>query len=176
MVLIIGLIVLCEVLFWVAIVLGLTIRYIFKKERLGFRILSLIPLLDLILLLAAGYDMYHGATATPAHALAGIYIGVSVVFGKSMIEWADERFAYYIMKTGDKPVKLVGIEYAKHQFKGWQKHVLAFILGAALLILTTVIVGDPDRTKILTDMIQAWLVVLGIDLIMTLSYFIWKKA
>ncbi|WP_202982273.1 hypothetical protein [Vagococcus coleopterorum] len=135
----------------------------------------MIPILDLILLTAAGFDMYNGATATPAHALAGVYIGVSVIYGKGMIQWADERFAYYIMKIGDKPKKLVGIAYAKQQFRSWLKHVLAFLLGSGMLLLITVIVGDPERTKVLTDMVQVWLLVLGIDFVITLSYFVWKK-
>lgn len=172
---IIGIIFLCEILFWLAIIIGLSVRYIGKNEKLGFKILTLVPLIDLILLITAGYDMYMGATASIAHALAGVYIGVSLVFGKSMIQWADDRFLYYIVKNGEKPKKLVGSDYAKSQLKGWLKHVLAFIICSMLLMLTVFIVNDVPKTKALTDIITLWLAIIGLDFIFTMSYFIWKK-
>lgn len=61
---------------------------------------ALIPILDAVLFLAAAADLYRGAAATMAHAVAAVYIGVSVAFGKSMIQWADERFRYYVVKEG----------------------------------------------------------------------------
>ena len=97
-------IVACEIGFWLVILLGLITRYLFKRERLGFFFLALTPVIDLILLLVTATDLYNGATATQVHAIAAIYLGVSIAFGKSMIRWADERFVYYIQKQGSKPV------------------------------------------------------------------------
>ena len=85
-------IVACEVAFWIVIILGLAIRYIFKKNRLSIFFFALTPLIDLLLLVLTSYDLYRGATATIAHGIAAIYIGVSVAYGKSMINWADSRF------------------------------------------------------------------------------------
>lgn len=76
-------------------------------------------------------DLYGGAKATYAHAIAAVYIGISIAFGKSMIQWADERFQYYVMKIGEKPRRRYGKEYAKHYFKSWIQHVVAYAIGSS---------------------------------------------
>ena len=98
-----------EIGFWVVIIAGLVTRYIFNKKRLGLFFLALTPVIDLILLLVTAADLYNGATATQVHAIAAIYLGVSIAFGKSMIRWADERFLYYVKKQGTKPVRKYGL-------------------------------------------------------------------
>ena len=50
-----------------------------------------------------------------------------------MIRWADEWFRYYIQKTGTKPVRKTGYEYARHSMKGTFQHLLAYIIGGAFL-------------------------------------------
>lgn len=47
-------IVFCEIAFWVVIVLGLAVRYVFKRHTLGLLFLALTPVIDLILLAATG--------------------------------------------------------------------------------------------------------------------------
>ncbi|MBW4082273.1 hypothetical protein [Paenibacillus sp. S150] len=168
-------IVACEVLFWVVILAGFTARYLFGQKKLGLFFLALTPVLDLILLLIAGIDLNSGASATTAHALAAIYISVSVVFGKSMIRWADERFRYYVTKQGPAPAKRYGLDHAKHYFKSWLKHVLAFLLGAGILYGLIAWIDDPDRTGALSSILGVWTVVLVIDLIISSSYFIWPR-
>lgn len=162
-----------EIAFWVVIAAGFVARYLLKMKRLGLVLLALTPVIDLILLLTTSVDLYHGAVATQAHALAAVYIGVSIAFGKSMIAWADERFLYYIVKQGPKPVKRYGIEYAKHYFKSWIRHVLAYLIGAGFLAILIYLVQDPARTEALSGMLKLWTVVLGADLIIAISLFIW---
>jgi hypothetical protein len=169
------LIVASEVGFWVMIILGLLTRYVLKKEKLGLVFLALTPVIDLILLVTASIDLYRGAVATMAHAIAAVYIGVSLVFGKSMIQWADVKFRYYIAKEGTKPVKLFGREYAVHNFKGWGKHVLAYFLGSGFLVVLIFLINDPARTEALSGVLKTWTFVLGIDLIISISNFIWPK-
>jgi ABC-type multidrug transport system fused ATPase/permease subunit len=168
-------IVFCEIAFWFVIILGLAIRYIFKREKLGLVFLALTPLIDLLLLITAGIDLYHGAVATQAHAIAAVYIGVSIAFGKSMIAWADQRFQYYVMKQGEKPKKLYGIEYSKHYFKSWVRHLIAYIIGAALLAGLIFWIGDATRTEALSGMLRFWSFVLVIDLVISISHFIWPR-
>lgn len=91
-------IVFCEIAFWVVIVLGLAVRYVFKRHTLGLLFLALTPVIDLILLAATGVDLYRGASATAAHGIAAVYIGISIAYGKQMIQWADEKFQYYVTK------------------------------------------------------------------------------
>jgi hypothetical protein len=164
-----------EIGFWVMIILGLLTRYVFKKERVGLIFLALTPVIDLILLVTASIDLYRGATATMAHAIAAVYIGVSLVFGKSMIHWADVRFRYYIAKEGDKPVGLFGREYAVHYLKGWGKHVLSYLLGSVFLVVLIYLIDDAARTEALSSVLRIWTLVLVIDLIISISNFIWPK-
>ncbi|MDW0116698.1 hypothetical protein QTL97_07105 [Sporosarcina thermotolerans] len=168
-------IVACEIGFWLVIAAGLITRYIFNRKRIGLFFLALTPVLDLFLLIVTASDLYNGATATQVHALAAIYLGVSIAFGKSMIRWADERFVYYIKKQGTKPARRSGMAYAKHSLKGSLQHVLAFIIGGAFLYLMIYWIDDPDRTQSLSDMLKLWLLILGIDFVLSISYFIWPK-
>lgn len=168
-------IVACEIAFWVVIVLGLILRYVLKKNKLGLFFLALTPVIDLLLLIITGLDLYRGATATAAHAIAAVYIGVSIGFGKSMIKWADERFRYYVTKEGSKPIKLYGFEYSRHYLKGWGKHVLSYLIGASFLVGLIYLINDISRTEALFNVLQVWTLALGLDLIITISYFIWPR-
>ncbi|MFB4166840.1 hypothetical protein [Virgibacillus sp. JSM 102003] len=164
-----------EIGFWVLIAAGFITRYVFNLKKLGLILLALTPVIDLILLVATSVDLYRGATATEVHGIAAIYIGVSVAFGKSMIEWADIRFQYYVMKQGPKPVKRYGFDYAKHYFKSWGQHVFAYIIGAGFLFGLIYFINDSSRTEVLTGFLRIWTLVLGVDLLIAISNFIWPK-
>lgn len=163
----------CEIGFWVVIALGLVIRYVFKMNKLGLIFLALTPVIDLILLVTTSIDLYRGATASSIHGIAAVYIGVSIAFGKSMIQWADERFQYYITKQGPRPAKRYGLEYAKHYLKGWGRHVIAFLIGAGLLAGMIYFINDASRTEALSGILRLWSIILGIDFLISLSNFIW---
>lgn len=165
----------CEIAFWVFILLGLVSRYILKRDRLGILILSCTPVIDLILLIVTGIDLYNGAIATTAHAIAAVYIGVSIAFGKSMIAWVDTYFQYYITKQGVAPVRLTGIQYAKHYLKGFVRHIVAYAIGCGLLLIVLYIIDDISRTEALSNIMKIWTIVLGVDLIITGSYFMWPR-
>ncbi|SEH50989.1 hypothetical protein SAMN05192559_101909 [Halobacillus karajensis] len=164
-----------EIGFWVVIVAGLVTRYIFKQNKLGLFLLALTPVIDLILLVTTSVDLMNGATATMAHAIAAVYIGVSIAFGKSMIEWADVRFQYYITKQGPRPERLTGFAHAKHYFKSWGRHLVAYLIGAAFLAGLIFIIDNPNRTEALTGALQLWSLVLGVDFLIAISHFIWPK-
>lgn len=164
-----------EIAFWVVIFLGLIIRYVLKKKGLGLFFLALTPVIDLILLIATAVDLYNGATASTVHGIAAIYLGVSIAFGKSLIQWADRQFTYYVLKTGTKPVKKYGYSYARHQIKGSLQHVLAFAIGAAFIFGIHYFIGDPERTANLLNPLRVWALVVVIDLAISASYFVWPK-
>ena len=67
-------IVTCEALFWVFLVLGLSLRYAFHQHRVSGYVLSCIPLIDLLLLFVTVFDLRSGSVATFAHGLAAAYI------------------------------------------------------------------------------------------------------
>ncbi|MEC1755631.1 hypothetical protein [Bacillus mojavensis] len=168
-------IVFCEIAFWVVIVLGLVVRYLFKQDKLGLLLFALTPVIDLILLIMTSADLYRGAVATTAHAIAAVYIGVSIAFGKQMIQWADEKFRYYVTKQGSKPLVRYGMDHAKHYAKSLIRHVLAYLIGAGLLAGMIYFIGDAARTEALSSILKVWTVILGIDCLITASYFIWPK-
>ncbi|WP_183603500.1 hypothetical protein [Paenibacillus phyllosphaerae] len=164
-----------EVLFWVVILIGLIARYKFGRKKLGLFFLALTPVIDIFLLVTTSIDLHRGATATVAHALAGVYIGVSLAFGSSMIKWADERFRYYVTKQGDKPAKRYGMDHARHYFKGWIRHVIAFAIGAGMLYGLILYIDDPQRTEAIRGVLRLWSIIVGIDLLITVTYFIWPR-
>jgi hypothetical protein len=166
-------IVVCEIAFWVVIALGLAARYLLRLSKLGMTLLALTPLIDLILLAVTGWDLYHGAQATTAHGIAAVYIGVSIAYGKRMIAWADSRFRYYVAKQGEKPSKLYGYAYSRDYLKGWVLHLLAYAIGCGLLLAMVYMVQDSSRTEALNQIIRLWSVVLGIDLVIAVSYLVW---
>ena len=167
------LIVICEISFWIVIALGLIIRYIFRLKKLGFLFLALTPVIDLLLLIITTIDLLNGAKAELPHAIAAVYISVSLVFGKSVIRWFDDRFRYYIIRKGDKPIKLTGYNYSKYYVKTWLKHLLSYCIGMSLLFLIKIIINNNEQTGALDGVIHTWSIVIIIDLIICITYFIW---
>ncbi|MDF2925547.1 MAG: hypothetical protein K0R57_4461 [Paenibacillaceae bacterium] len=165
----------CEIAFWVVIALGLSFRYILRMPAVGMLLLALTPLIDLILLAVTGWDLYNGGIATTAHGVAAVYIGVSIAFGRQMVAWADERVRYYIARQGEKPVKLYGLAHSRSYLKSWTLHLLAYGIGCGILLLLTHLVQDSSRTQALGGIIRIWSVVLGIDLVIAVTYFIWPR-
>lgn len=168
-------IVACEIAFWVVVAGGLTARYALGRRALGLTLLALTPLIDLALLVLTGWDLHKGGQATAAHGIAAVYVGVSIAFGKRMIAWADDRFRFYIARQGEKPAKLYGLAYSRNYLKGWLLHLLAYGIGCCILLALTHMVGDRTRTEALGEIIRLWSIVLGIDLIIAVSYFIWPR-
>lgn len=169
-------IVLCEVAFWVVILIGLSLRYLFNLKKLSFFFLALTPFIDVILIAITSLDLYRGATATVAHGLAPVYIGVSLAFGKNMIDWIDIRFQKYILKSDSPmPEKLTGIPFAKHYAKGFLRHLIAFAIGCAILALMIFYIDDSSRTEALYGIMKVWAFIMAIDVYITSSYFIWPK-
>ncbi|RLL48288.1 hypothetical protein D8M04_03165 [Oceanobacillus piezotolerans] len=164
-----------EVGFWVVIILGLISRYILNRKALGIFFLALTPVIDLLLLIIVTVDLLNGGTATMAHSIAAMYLGVSLVFGKSMIRWADQRFLYYIKKEGEKPGKLYGYAYARHSLKGSFQHLIAYIIGAGILYMLILLVNDTERVSVFFDTLKLWSLVVGIDFAISISYFIWPR-
>jgi hypothetical protein len=169
-------IVACEVSFWVVILIGLSLRYLFHLKKAGLVFLALTPLIDLVLIVVTSLDLYKGATATIFHGLAAVYIGVSVAFGKNMIDWMDVRFQRYIIKSEiANTEKLYGRPFARQYAKGYIRHLAAFAIGSAILAAMIFYIDDSTRTEALSGILKVWGFILAIDTYITLSYFIWPK-
>ncbi|GAA3409249.1 hypothetical protein ACFFNY_09220 [Paenibacillus hodogayensis] len=171
-----GLIVGCEIAFWLFIAAGLACRYLLRMKKTGTLLLVLTPVVDIALLLFTVADLRGGTVAGISHGLAAIYIGVSVAFGHQMIRWADVRFAHRFA-GGPPPAKKIrfGSEHARAERLSWLHHLLAWAIGCAILYGMIWFVGDTGKTKALTDMIRYWSIVLGIDFIISFSYTLWPR-
>lgn len=182
----------CEIGFWVVLLGGLATRYLLRRPRAGAVLLASTPLVDLAMLLFALVDLRHGGTATIAHGLAAVYIGVSVAFGHRMVRWADERFAYRFAggPSPSRPPKF-GTEHARHERHGWYRHLVAWAIGCALLLGGVALVGEADavaqlvrgaaagsglqRVGALLGIAGTWTLVLAVDLVWSFSYTLWPR-
>ncbi|MGY1601434.1 hypothetical protein [Geodermatophilus sp. SYSU D00815] len=172
----IGLIVACEIAFWVLLLGGLLLRYAARRPRAGAVVLVCVPLVDLVLLGAAALDVRSGGTASLPHALAAVYLGVSVGFGHRMVRWADERVAHRF-GGGPRPVRPpeAGPAHARHERRMWLHHLLAWGVGVALLGAGVVVGGGLERTAALWQVAAVWTVVLLVDLVVSMSYTVWPR-
>jgi hypothetical protein len=165
-----------EIAFWLTLFAGLASRYVLRRPRLGMALLVATPLVDLVLLTATTIDLRRGGEAALPHALAAVYIGVSVAWGQRMISWADARFAHRFA-GGPPPERLprAGREHAARERREWLRHALAWLTGTALLGLGVLVVGDLDRTSALVRTAQLWTLVLAIDFLISFSYTLWPR-
>ena len=168
-----ALIIACEVGFWVLLLAGLATRYLLKAKALSTVLLLCTPLVDVLLLAASVVDLRGGGQPSGAHGLAAIYIGVSVAFGGQLVSWADQRFAHRFAggPTPARPPKR-GPEHAARERKLWLRHLLAYVVAAAVLGLFTLMVGDEARLGPLWSPMVGWTLVLVIDFLISFSYTI----
>jgi hypothetical protein len=172
----IGVIVACEIGFWLFLLTGLICRYVLKRQRSSAVLLAMAPAVDLVLLVVSVVDLRGGGVATAAHGLAAIYIGVSVGFGHRMLRWVDTRFAHRFA-GGPPPSRKpkYGTLRAAYERSGWYAHLRAWLVGSALLGLAIVAIHDTSRTEALLNTLQLWTLVLTIDAVVSFSYTLFPK-
>jgi len=165
-----------EIAFWVVLLSGLTARYVLRRPRLGALLLVATPLVDLVLLGFTVLDLSNGATASVAHALAAIYIGVSLAFGHSLVQWADARFAHRFA-GGPAPQRAPRSDraHAAHARRGWRRHLLAWAIGVSLLLGAVAVVADAGRTEALLQTAGTWTLILVIDFLISFSYTLFPR-
>ncbi|RYM06664.1 hypothetical protein EWH99_02020 [Sporolactobacillus sp. THM7-7] len=165
-----------EIAFWLFISMGLVTRYIFIKKRLSFFLLACTPVLDFILLIFTFFDLKNGNPATFAHTLSAVYIGISIAFGSKMIQWADAQFAYRFA-GGSKPEKemIYGREKALRERHGWYRHLVAWVIGAGLMLAIHLFAGHPEETQSFLTWILRWAIILVIDFFISFSYTVFPK-
>jgi len=164
----------CEVGFWVVLLCGLAARYLLRRPRFGAVLLACVPLVDLVLLVATVLHLRSGATADFTHGLAAAYIGFSLVFGHSLIRWADARFAHRFA-DGPPPPRSPksGRARTHHEWREFGKATLAWAVACGLLLAGITLVGDPTRTAALGQWIEQLSFVLAIWALFPIWYTIW---
>ncbi|MFC5752775.1 hypothetical protein [Actinomadura rugatobispora] len=163
-----------EIGFWLLLLAGLAVRYLLGRRRLGAALLMCVPLLDVILLTATVADLRGGGTANFTHGLSAAYLGYSVVFGRSMIRWADERFAHRF--AGGPPPKgkpRYGRARVRYEWREFGKASLATAIACGVLLSMIVMVDDTARTEALLGWTQRLLTVLAIWSIWPISHTLW---
>lgn len=143
-----ALIVACEVGFWVALLLGLAVRYLLRKERLSSVLLLLLPLIDLLLLFFTAADLQRGTKATFAHGLAAAYLGFTIAFGGVAVKWADGHFAHRFA-GGEPPPKAPsqGWGLVRYDLSLWGRCIVACLITMALVEALAWSVGSSESTE-----------------------------
>ncbi|MDX6260318.1 MAG: hypothetical protein QOH84_2006 [Kribbellaceae bacterium] len=159
----------CEIGFWVLLAAGMTTRYLLRLPRLGMVLLAMVPLVDVVLLVASVIDIRSGAEPSFKHSLAAIFIGISVGFGHQSLKWAD-GWAAHKLAGGPRPRKLKKgtREKAQHERRGWYHHVLAYGVGVAVMIALGLLSGKGFDA--LLGPAWTWTIVLVIDGFVSLGY------
>lgn len=143
-------IVACEVGFWIVLAAGLVCRYLLRLRVVGAVLLALIPLIDVVLLVAVAFDLDRGVEVGMIHRIAAVYLGVSVAFGPSIVRWADARFAY-LFAGGDKPASppKEGPEAFRRECASFGRWLVAAGISGAVLLGLGQIVADPVQVSAL---------------------------
>ncbi|MFF9815914.1 hypothetical protein [Streptomyces sp. NPDC014006] len=173
---IVGLIIACEVAFWVLLAAGLALRYGLRMPRTGLALLLCEPLLEVVLFAVTAIDLKNGAQPDWRHGLAAVYIGFTVGLGHATIKWADARVAHRFA-GGPPPVRPPkhGMARAVHEWKVAGRWILASTVALALLQAAVWYVGDDGDTGSLRawQMRMVWLI--GINVVIAVSYTVFPK-
>ncbi len=143
--------------FWVFLLVGLVTRYPLRMRRFSTAVLLALPLIDLGVLIVTVINLAGGATANLSHGLAAVYLGFSVVFGRSMVRWADVRFAHRFAGGPPPPPKLTGRARIAKEWRDWGLCLLACAIAGVLLLVAVLVIHQPARTGAL----WGWLPRLG---------------
>ncbi|MER6948514.1 hypothetical protein ABT294_31270 [Nonomuraea sp. NPDC000554] len=166
----------CEVGFWLLLGLGLASRYLWNRRKLSTALLLSVPLLDVILLVAAVIDMRGGATADFRHGLAAAYLAYSIVFGHRTVRWADAKF-HHRFADGPPPWKppAGGMPRARYEWGMWLRIVLAYGIAFLIVLALVWLVNAPTRTEPLITFMFGLLKVPLIALLWPLGYTLWPR-
>lgn len=151
-----------EIGFWVLIAAGLIARYPLRRPRIGAILLLGVPVLDVVVLLAAVADLARGAQPNALHGLAALYLGFSVVFGPGLVRWADVRFAHRFADGPPPQPKATGRAKAVQEWREWGKCLAASAISAVLLGAAILVVGPSSDNA---SPLWGWLGRLGVIIV-----------
>ncbi|ADV67732.1 hypothetical protein [Deinococcus maricopensis] len=164
-----------EVLFWALLLGGLLTRYALQHPRLGALLLTLAPLTDLALLGLSAADLHRGGTATFAHALAAVFIALSVTSGRTMLRTLDHLVQRGLRRQPLQRPRLTGHAHAHAERRGWLVHAATWLIGTGLMLGAAAWIAAPERTAALTGAARLWTLILAIDFLVSFSYSLWPR-
>ncbi|UCR90097.1 hypothetical protein [Mycetocola spongiae] len=137
----------CEIGFWIMLAGGLAVRYLCRAPRASTLLLLCVPLLDVLLLALICGDLLAGGTADWAHGLGALYLGITVVFGHSIVSRVD-AWAAHRLADGPPPAKRPsrGRGRVGYEWREWSRMLLVLAIAAAVVLGIQLIVGDEART------------------------------
>ena len=171
---VLAVIVACEAAFWIAVAGGLALRYLVRRPRLSTLVLALVPVIDVILLIAVAWNLQSGGTAGTAHFLATFYLGFTLTYGHRMIAWADVRFAHRYA-GGPAPVRLTGAAYTRLCWADVRRTSIACAIAAAIAFGLIAWNGASSRTAELESTYTWALILSGFEVLFAVSYTIWPR-
>jgi len=174
---IVGLIIACEVAFWVLLAAGLLFRYALKMPRAGLAFLLCEPVLEVVLFVVTAMDLRDGAEPSWHHGVAAVYIGFTVGLGHSTIKWADAQVSHRFF-GGPPPIKppKYGMARAVHEWKVAGRWIVGAGVAAGLLQGAIWYVGDAGETGSLRGWQYRMLLVIGVNLIIAGAYTVMPKS
>lgn len=153
----------CEVGFWLIAAAGLAARYLLKWRRVGAILLLSTPLLDLTLLAASIWDLRSGGEAGLRHALAAVYLGYTIVFGRRTITWADAKFAHWLGRGAPPPKPPTAwMPRFRYELKFWLGIVAMYAIAWAVTGLFVLIVGDAEATGPVVEQMAGWAAIVAV--------------
>ncbi|KUN75693.1 hypothetical protein [Streptomyces griseoruber] len=173
---VVGLIVACEVAFWVLLALGLGARYLLGWRRTSVALLLCEPVLELVLFTVTAIDLKNGAEPGWEHGLAALYIGCTVAYGHCTVRRLDGHAAHRLA-GGPPPPKppRFGRARARHEGRLWLRTVLAAAVACALLQAAVRYVGDSGDVSSLRSFQWVALRAAGVHGLIALTYAIRPK-
>ncbi|MFF0831554.1 MULTISPECIES: hypothetical protein [unclassified Streptomyces] len=173
---VVGLIVACEVAFWVLLAAGLAFRYALRMPRTGLALLLCEPLLEAVLFAVTAIDLRNGAEPDWRHGLAAVYIGFTVGLGHSTVKWADARVAHRFAggPPPERPPRY-GRARAVHEWKVAGRWILASLVALALLQAAVWYVGGHGETGSLRAWQSRMLLLIVVNLVIAASYTLFPK-
>ncbi|WP_028476903.1 hypothetical protein [Nocardia sp. CNY236] len=152
---IVAVILACEAGFWIIAAVGLLLRYGPRLQKVSTAVLAMVPLIDVILLVAVAIDVHQGAEVTGVHRLAGIYLGVTIVFGKPAIQWLDARFAHWFAGAPRPPKRSRdSAEVLRAEMKSFGRWLIAGGIALIVCLGLSITVAAPEQAAALREVVQ----------------------
>lgn len=141
-----------EILFWVLLLAGVSVRYLLGWRAVSTGLLIATPAVDLIIIALTYVDLAAGASSDFSHGLAAFYVGFSIVFGPEIITRIDRRFARRHTDLAEHELPEVS---QRSSFVVWCRCLIAAGITVVLLSLGMVIAGWSDSFWLLYWIIVA---------------------
>lgn len=153
-----AMIVTAEVLFWVFLLGGLSVRYLLGWKKVSIVMLALTPVIDLVLIGLTYNDLSNDGKSRFMHGLSAFYVGYSIALGPSIIGEIDRKFAARF--GGETSPEKSDPTYREH-VSTWKKVIVATVITLLLLAAGFFLVGFKGSFWIIYWMVTSLFVVVA---------------